>query len=263
MRQTSLLRTIPKAFYSMDLYREVGRQWVGMGFGYLLFVISIFSLPLVIAAIIYTNMITLDKPFDANYLINQVPEITITKGDLSVKVPEPYYIQDKEGSKLAVIDTTHPVTDWEKQMDEHKFLALVVGKNQYFANEANKHKKTIYDIPKDLTTIITSDKVRMWANTALNYSWAAILFFSPFWILGFFLFRIVAAFLYGICGKIISLILRVELSYWDCVRLASVVSTVVLFLSFLAIPLHINLSGWTYFAINLLYLFFAVKANKA
>lgn len=262
MRKTSLLKTIPKAFYSMDLYREVGRQWVGMGFGYLLFVISIFSLPIVIAAIIYTNMMTLDAPFDANYLINQVPEITITKGELSVKVPEPYYIKDKDGDELAVIDTAHPVTDWSAQMKE-KTLFAVVGKKQYLFNEQDKNKKTLYDIPETMTTVFTNSDVRIWAGKALSYSWLAILFATPFMILGFFLFRIVAAFLYGICGKIISLILRAELSYWDCVRLASVASTVVLFLSFLAMPLHINLSAWTYFAINLLYLFFAVKANKA
>jgi|CXWL01.1.fsa_nt_gi hypothetical protein len=264
MRTTSLLGSIPKSFYSRDFYREVGREWSGFGFGYLLVAISAFVLPIAVVALLYSFTLTLDKSDYVNSVINQVPELTIQKGEISTKVPMPHYIRDKEtGHTLAIIDTTRSVTDWSQQMKDYKVLAII-GKNQILLNKSEKTgEKRLYDIPEDTNMVVTSDVVRGWVTKFLGYAWALVLFVTPFVILTWFVFRIVLMFLYGILGKIINLILKMDLSYTECVRLASVSTTATLALFTLSNILAINFSGWTHFALNTVYLFCAIRANKA
>ncbi len=263
MRSTSLIKAIPQSFYSGGLYREVAREWNGLGFGYMLVAISIFSLPVILLAILYSFTITLDKPFDANYIINQVPALTIKNGELSTQVVMPYYIKDKEtGATVAVIDTTRAASDWTQQMKDYKLL-MVIGKNQILINKRSETgEKTLYEIPEKMNTIITSDDVREFYSTLIGYSWAIVLCIAPFMILTWFLFRIVVMFFYGIMTKIISLILRAGLSYIDCVRLTSVATTATIALFALEMIFTFHLSGWTYFAVSAVYLFCAVKASK-
>lgn len=264
MRTTSLLKSIPKSFYSKDFYREVGREWSGFGFGYLFVAISIFVLPIAVVAILYSFTINLDKPLDVNYIINQVPELTIQKGQISAKVPMPYYIKDKEtGHTLIIIDTTRAVTDWSQQMRDYK-VGAIIGKNQILINKKpEKYERTLYDIPEKMDMVVTSDVVREWLTKALSYAWVLVLFITPFMIFIWFVCRIVVMFFYGILGKIISLILSINLSYTDCVRLASVATTATIALFALSMILTTPLSGWTYFAVNTVYLFCAIRANKA
>ncbi len=263
MRTTSLLRAIPRSFYDKELYREVGREWSGFGFGYLFVVISVFVLPMAMAALFYSSTVTLDEPFDANYVINQIPEMTIQKGEISTKVPMPHYIKDKEtGHTLAIIDTTRSVTDWSQQMKDYKVLAII-GKNQILLNKSQKTgEKRLYDIPEDTNMVVTSDVVRGWGTKFLGYAWVLVLFMTPFIILIWFLFRIIIVMFFGVIGKIINLVLRMDLTYTECVRLASVATTATIALFALSMILTTPLSGWTYFAVNTVYLFCAIRANK-
>ncbi len=263
MRTTSLLGSIPKSFYSRDFYHEVGREWSGFGFGYLFVAISIFVLPIAIVALLYSFTITLDKPYDANYVINQIPELNIEKGQISTKVPMPHYIRDKEtGHTLAIIDTTRSVTDWSQQMRDYK-VGAIIGKNQILVNKNPKGgERRLYDLPDDMNMVVTSDVVRGWVTKFLNYAWVGVLALTPFMILLWFVCRIVIMFLYGILGKIINLILKMDFSYTECVRLASVATTATIALFALSIILTIHISEWTYFALNTVYLFCAIRANK-
>lgn len=263
MRTTSLLRAIPRSFYSKELYQEVGRAWPGLGFGYLLTAISIIALPFIVIAMLYSTTITLDEPFDANYIINQIPEMNIKNGEISTQVTMPYYIKDKKaGQTVAIIDTTRSVIDWSQQMKDHKVL-VIVGKKQVLLNKKPEEgERTLYDIPENTNMVVNGNTAREFATKILGYGWIVILIIAPFMILTWFIFRIVVMFLYGIFAKVISVVSRGSLSYIDCVRLASVATTPTLVLLSADIILSLNLSGWTYFAVNAVYLFFAVRVNK-
>ncbi len=263
MRTTSLLKTFPKSFYSKELYQEVGREWPGLGFGYLLTAISIIALPFIVIAMLYSTTITLDKPFDFNYIINQVPQMNISNGEITTDVTMPYYIKDKQaGQTVAIIDTTRPVTDWSQQMKDYKIPAII-GKKQILINKKSETgEKTLYDVSEKTNMVVTKDVVRNWASEFLNYSWLLILFVAPFVLVTWFLMRIVVIFLYAIVAKIFSTVTSSSLSYIDCVRLTSVATTPTLVLFIINMILSLNLSGWTYFAVNAVYLFFAVRVNK-
>lgn len=265
MHNTSLLKAIPKSFYSKELYREVGREWQGYGFSYLFAAIAIFCLPVAVAALIYSFTITLDKPFAFNSFIDQIPVMTVKNGEIHTDVAMPYYIKDREtGAAIAIIDTTRPVTDWSQNMSQYRVLA-VVGKDQIIINRNLNSKtgeKRLYDIPREMNTVITSDSVRAQANELLDYAWLGVIISAVILVLMWFVSRIVLMFLYGILGKIMDFALRTGFSYTDCVRLASVASTATIALFLLSIIFTIHLSGWTYFAVNTLYLFYAIGINR-
>lgn len=260
----SLLGAIPKSFYSKDFYREVGSKWQGFGFVYLFLVIAVFSAPFILFALFYVTTVTLDKPFDFNYMINQVPQMTVKNGEISTEVAMPYYVKNKEtGEAIMVIDTTRPVTDWSQSINEGKVF-IVVGKNQILTGRnSNSSEKRLYDVSKDIDTVVTSGTVREFAEIIIGYAWAAVIFMALIFIAVFFIARVVAMFFYGILAKVISLILRTKFSYTDCVRFASVATTPTIALSLLSMVFAFSLSGWTYFAVNTVYIFYAIGANKA
>ena len=107
MREYSLLQAPGLAFFSKDLYRDVAKNWTGLGFGYLLMVLSVswlFSMgPISSELGGFFNK-------EAPELIAQVPELVIKGGELSINEPQPYYIVDPaSGENAAIIDTTGPV----------------------------------------------------------------------------------------------------------------------------------------------------------
>ncbi len=259
-----LFKSVLRSFYSKEFYREVGTKWQGFGFGYLFFVISVFSLPLALAAVIYSSTITLDEPFDFNYMINQVPQITIKNGEISTEAAMPYYIKDKTtGDPVIIIDTTRPVTDWSQSMNDGK-APIVIGKNQILmTRNSSSSEKRLYDVSKDVDMVVTSSTAREYAETIVNYAWVAVIFMALIFIAVFFIARIIAMFFYGLLAKVISLILRAGFSYTECVRFASVATTPAMALSLLSMVFTFSLSGWTYFAVNAVYIYYAIGANKA
>lgn len=261
-RLYSNARAIPLALYSKEVYQDVAHRWQGMGFGYLFLLLSLLCVPVTLVAVVWSLTITLDSPYDFNYLIDQIPEIQIENGEAKLSVPQPYYIKTKDTAEIVgVIDTTRPVNEWPKELPESRLL-FVLGKNELMTYDAKKSEKRIYDLPKGESFPLNRDVVRELAQNILGFVWIFPLFIVPLMVPFLFLYVAAVMFVYGLVGLLFNLFLRTGYSYGDCVRLACVSSTAGLIIGLLAMIPGIHLSGWVDFSIDMLYLFFAMWAAK-
>ena len=108
MKKYSIIHLPVLSFFSKDLYRDVGLNWKGICFGYLFIFLAICWIPIMVK--IHTGFSAFVKN-DAPPIIDQIPEITITDGQVSIEEPQPYFIKDPDNNDiLAVIDTTGTIT---------------------------------------------------------------------------------------------------------------------------------------------------------
>src|SRR3972149_8052310 len=104
MKRFSIIHIPLLSFFSKELYRDVGLNWKGFGFAYLLLLLAICSVPQTFKIKAWlSRYIDMELP----PLIEQVPRITITNGQVNVDEPQPYYIREPDSNDiLAIIDTT-------------------------------------------------------------------------------------------------------------------------------------------------------------
>jgi len=261
-RRYFLFKAIPLSFFSKDLYRDVGRNWPGMGFGYLFIVATMATLPLLVKMFVMSFGLTLDSPFDANYIINQIPEIRVTKGEVSLTAPQPYYIRMKEtGEPIVVIDTTKPVTEWSKEFSGKS--VVIIGKTDALIVNAQKNEKRLIDVPPDMTRTFDREDARSIAETCLQYAWVVPLFLALFMIPIMFISRFIQMLIYGGFGWLMAKLLKSDMGYEDCVRLACIAITPVLALDVAdSLLFHFHLSVLWYFLLAMGYLGFGIRATK-
>ena len=111
MKRFSIFHIPVLSFFSKELYIDVGLHWKGVNFLYLLLLLAICWIPTMIGIhVSFLDFIDNEAPA----VVEQVPEITITNGEASIKEPQPYYIKDPEnGDVLAIIDTTGTIDSLE------------------------------------------------------------------------------------------------------------------------------------------------------
>jgi hypothetical protein len=113
MKRFRLPHALFMSFYSRELYRDIGRNWGGIGLLYLFTLLLVALIPNVVKVQLdFTDW--LDR--DANDVVGKIPRITITNGEVSTDVETPYYIANPNPSKriqmdlnidyIAVIDVT-------------------------------------------------------------------------------------------------------------------------------------------------------------
>ena len=107
-RKYSILHIPALSFFSKDLYRDVGLNWRGTCFGYLLLLLAACWIPIMI--IIHSDTREWIRN-EASKVVSQFPVIIIKDGIASVNEPQPYYIMTPDGNEVfIIIDTTGTVT---------------------------------------------------------------------------------------------------------------------------------------------------------
>ncbi len=111
MKKFSIIHIPVLSFFSKELYIDVGQNWKGVNFLYLLLLLAVCLIPTMIKIHAdVTDFVNNEAPV----IVNQVPEIAITDGQVSIKETQPYYIKDPDSDKiLAIIDTTGQIESLE------------------------------------------------------------------------------------------------------------------------------------------------------
>ncbi|MBV8938722.1 MAG: DUF1189 family protein [Alphaproteobacteria bacterium] len=256
----SYLQAIPRTFYSHALYREVLQDWQGIGFGYLLLVLAILCVP-VTAAILFSlsSAAAQFSAGDFDYIFNQIPPMTFHDGTLNTEVPQPYYIRDRQSqTPLVVIDTTHDVLQWAKTGGD----ALVVGQHQILHKDKARGETRIYDFPAKGDFTLTRDNARSIAERIAAYvKILTVIFLYPLLLLAVMVYRMAQMLLYGLLTLGMGKIVKVPMEYQDAVRLACVACTPVLAADALTMMMMIHLPGLVFFALAMVCIYCAVKAN--
>ena len=253
MKKFSIIHIPVLSFYSKELYEDVGLYWKGVNFSYLLLLLAICWIPTMIEIHVgITDFVNNEAPA----FIEQLPEITITNGEVSISEPQPYYIKDPEnGDVLAIIDTTETIESLE---DSNGIFLLTKTKIMWQESEVETQ---IVDLSEIEYFVLNSERVMGWLHTANKFF---VIIICPVVILGSYLFRIVQALIYAAVGLLFALWCKVTLSYATLLRLAVVAMTPCLLAKtiFGIADIYLPYAALIFLVITLAYLFFAVKANS-
>ncbi len=218
MRQYTIINPLYMAFYSKSLYRDVARNWsTRFCFLYLVSLLALCWIP---------GMIRIDTDI-SNYLdeeapkyVNQLPVITITKGEASISGPQPYVIKNPEkGTPFMVIDTTGKTNS----LEDSKAVILVTKKNILMKDQFLGSRSLNFSEFEDI--VIDKSVVYDWIESFTE--WFAILLY-PFAILLSMAFRTVQVLIYAVVGVLFSKTFRVRLSFQMLIKLSCICLTPVI-----------------------------------
>ena len=242
------------SFFSKELYRDVGLRWKGVNFLYLFLLLAVCLTPTTVKMYIgFANFVNNEAP----PVIEQVPEITIDNGKVSINEPQPYYIKDPEnGDILAIIDTTGQITSL-KDTD-----AICLLTDNKLITKKSKFESRAYDLSNIEELFVDSERITGWLNIARKFLIVAV---YPLALLGSYLSKIVKALIYAAIGLLFASWCKVKLSYAALLRLAVAAMTPCLLAKTIFGIAGIRLPCFTsliFLVITLAYLYFAVKSNS-
>jgi uncharacterized protein DUF1189 len=190
---------------------------------------------------------------EAPVITQQIPRITIKNGQASTDVATPYFIKDKEGNPVAIIDLTGEYRD----LDNTTAFVLLT-KTKVFVK--NRNQTRIYD----LQPVGSFEMDREWAESFLRIlrTWMVPALF-PILLIVTFILRAIQLLIYAAIGLGFAKLANTTLGYKTLMRLAAVALTPVLLLNLLLEFLPFSIPFWWVLGtlIGLAYLFFAVKSN--
>lgn len=246
MKQYTYLHAFSKGFYSREFYQNVGQSWRGAG---LLFILMLGLIACVLPTIKVHQTL---KVFvsDLTPLVEQIPVITIIKGQVNIEQAQPYFIKTTLSQKpIAIIDTTGN-TDLGKT---DAFVLLT--KNSLITREDDTFKN--YNFPTNLNATYSATHIQNSLNSLLRYS---VLLIYPIILFLYFLFGVIEILIYALLGKAF---IQTDLSYKTIMRLcATALAPAVIInivLELLSVPF--NLRFFLHIFLVFGYLVFAIKAN--
>lgn len=252
MKRYSVFHPIVMSFFSRSLYRDVGQNWRGCGFAYLLLLLVICWIPVVVQ---FDRSLNTFVTREAPAMIAKVPVVTITAGNVAVDAAVPYIIR-QDNEPFIIINPQAQYDELIKQPGQ-----IYVMKNQ-IAVRKDAGQIQIIELPKDLNMTVGPEQV----STAVKFinRWLTLIFY-PILVLCSYIYRVIQALVYaGLGSLIISRMVGVRLDYITILRLATIAVTPAIVLSTvldifsITFPFELLL----YFVITLLYLGFGIKANR-
>ena len=251
MKQYGMFHAPYMSFFSQSFYRDVDMHWKGTGFAYLLLLLTICWIP----GIVQLHHSVGDYvENDAPALIEQLPTITIVKGEASVDVAQPYEITDPDSGKvIAVIDTTGKTVSLEGTD-----ARVLLTKTEVIYKKSAIETRS-FSLKEIQAFVLDQETVTGWLAIARKY--IAVASF-PFAVLGSFAFRVVQVLIYAAIGILFCRMCKTDRPYQTLLRLSVMAVTPVIIVStvFDVIGIKIPFHGLVYFLAAMAYLYFAVYA---
>ena len=249
MKMYSIIHVPALSFFSKKLYIDVGQNWKGMNLLYLFLLLAVCTL---FSMINFHRKIANFVINEAPAMVNQVPEITITNGQVSIKERQPYYIKDPDsGETFAIIDTTGQI----KSLEGTEAMFLLTS-NKVIAKKSQFENRT-YDLSNVQEFAIDSELITGWLQIGRKFL-AVVIF--PFALFGSYLYRIVQALIYAAIGLLFASICKTTLPYTALIRLAIVAVTPCIIVGTILGLAGTPIPNIAYLLAALGYLFFAVKS---
>lgn len=200
-------------------------------------------------------------------IIDQVPPITITGGEVHTPVEQPYAIDlpEKEGEDvdedldfkhLAVIDTTGQITTLEQSQ------SIVLLTRSTFIVRKSKYETRTMDLSQADDFRMDKEDVARWAATIGKWLPYAL---YPVVTIGSYIGRLVQILLYGAVGLLLSLMCGSRLGYAAAVRLSAVAITPIVLADMILDLADVQIgAAWTWggVLIAMVLLFFGAAVNR-
>lgn len=246
------------SFFSSKLYIDVAKRWKGFGFGYLLLVLAIVTLPFTIRVCIEFN-----KFFNEQVVqpINNLPTLYMQNGTVSVNEPKPYFAKNSRGQIIMIVDTTGSI----KSIDNKTwpYLNILITKDRFFYrvpppplfynsdakdNFANKLANNVGSVPFDKQTNMVFNG-KEWINS-VNFkrlkTVIAALIYPAIVLTTFGIFLVIILTVGLMCQFIAKLFFDVSISYKQSCRLLTVSMTPLLLGFFILLVSDYFNSGYSF-----------------
>jgi Protein of unknown function (DUF1189) len=252
MKSFSMLRAFILSFYSRDLYREVAKKWKGPGLVYLAVLLVLCWAAQMLK--MQTGITHFVKQ-DGAVFVHQVPDITISDGRVSTNVETPYYIKDRNGTVVAIIDLTGQYTS----LKDTSAKLLLTRNHLMFRNNGRIRSTDLKDVKSFHMDQARAEKWLHFVRT-----WVTIIFFLIALVFSF-IYRTIQALIYALIGMLFASIMKVKLDYLTLMRLAIVAVTPAVIVDTVHGLWNIHTPLWSLvcFVIAMAYLAFGIKANAA
>ena len=248
-KRYSMMHVPVLSFFSKDLYRDVGLNWKGVNFLYLLILLVVCHIPTAYMANVYfSNFVKNDAPA----FVEQVPAIRIVDGELSIEEPQPYYITEPEsGDVLAIIDTTGTI----ESLKDTEALVLVTETEIIW--QKDQFQTQTFDLAPVEEFALDSDRIMGWLRVAGKYVGIVL---YPLGLSSSYIYRIIQALIYAAIGLIFASSCKAVLSYATLIRLAVVAVTPCIITGTILDLASVSLPPLLYLAAAMVYLYIGVKS---
>lgn len=250
MKRYSYSHAFIFSFFSKSFYQDVARYWHGTGYLYIFVAVLLVWIP---SAIRVQRGFSRWADQETPRFTQQIPRITIRKGEVSTDVTTPYFIKAEDGKPLVIIDTTGQY----QSLDDTEAFALLT-KNKVIARDERQTR--IYDLSTVDSFDFDRTRAESWLQTART--WLVPVFF-PLAVIFSFIFRAIQILIYAAIGLLFARMVNANLNYLTLMRLAAVALTPVLLLNLILEFMPVRIPGWWIIGtlIGLGYLFFGVRSN--
>lgn len=252
-RRFSVFHALYLSFHSKEFYQDVGRNWTGIGFAYLFFLLAVAWVPPMLQLHLGVQKWVRDY---GPRLVVQLPRIQITNGQVQTDPPGRHEIKDPESGKtFFIID---PGIE-SIALDEFGNDIAILTRNKLVVKQSDQSQTRIQDLAGIKNFLMTRDDASRWMRICAQ--WFAAVFY-PFALLFSFLYRILQALFYAAIGLAFAQAAKATLNYATLLRLAAVAVTPAVLVDTLHDFVHIQIPLWWLicFLIAMFYLHLAVSA---
>lgn len=252
MSRYNIFQAIYLSFFSKKLYRDVASTWGGKAFLYAFFILA---LSWIGSVILIQQHLTDGYVRYSSTLVKQFPVVTVTSGKVSTPENKPYIIPEPDSNEAFIIIDTSGKYQNLAQAD----AAYLITKDAIITKDGDTTKIT--KLPVSLThtfePAIINEHIKAW----VNYLWIIML---PGLTLLSFIGMVIKSLIYGLIGRIFSAITDAGVSFFQCMALYCVAATPALAVWTVLSTYNIVFPhrSLTIFTLVLIYLFYAILANK-
>ena len=229
------------SFFSKRLYRDVGQNWKGANLSYLFLLLAICCIPLTLR--LREGMIH-SLGSNQTKLINQIPDIHIKNGQVSVDQKQPYHIM-RNGETIAIIDTTGSMN----YIDDEHVMALLTESKLIIRRGKNQFNTLDLSLVSEfhLNRHIASQWIQTTKNSLAPLSYGLFLLLS-------YTFAVLLMLLVAVVGLMISTTIHSPLKFSGILRIAATAATPSIILITISAALGQPIPSPIYIAVTLLYL---------
>jgi len=214
MKHYSIVQTLYMSFFSRSLYQDVARNWKGFCLTYLLILLALTLAPdMVRLHARVTDFLTEEAP----KVVRQVPTITISEGNASIKEPVPYTISAPWSElPFAVIDTS----DKPPAIETIK-ATIVLTKTKLSIREDESDVRSL-DLSRIHKLVIDNNMLFRWLDIFKSYFIIAVYFLTVLFALIYYIIQIL---LCASIGMLFAKMFNVALPAHALIRLSVIAFT--------------------------------------
>lgn len=252
------LTTFYRSIFSPPLYADVIHRWKGTGVLYLLFLS--FLIGLILCLRLSVTMFTVPQS-EVDYVVNQIPEISINQGKVTTDIERPYDITLRTGQ--TVIRLVRDV-DLDTVRSDNQNIPIIVTETDLIVvrdQTANRSDQLRVHSLENIETMEINRSIiqDLWVKA----KWFIPVVVLPFVAIGLWIGYFIQMLVIALISYIVTAFMKEEFVFTTRMRMAAVAFTPVLLVNQLSeLILHHKMNFMMMAAMATLYLFVMVKTSR-